>query len=287
MSRHSGLVVRNIGGCARSSPYRGGPPRGGHAHASLRPPEAHAAWGHAGSGVCAAAHAGLQPGRGRGGLHRSHPCELSLGQDGIPYVISGEGHHTRRPSTIWPGSRCVGRTCTSNSDLSIRRRSPDRSGISALRSANTAGRAIYIRLLSSAESQAEDSQWSGKVKRCASFAAVHRLEIIPGDAADNAFQAGPLARSGAQSPYGSCGRCRWACGRCTRECRRKAGREESDVARQVPGSGSGTRRERGRCGAEGQHYRAPAMGRGRELVKKEKAKAPEFLGLLCERERMA
>jgi hypothetical protein len=32
------------------------------------------------------------------------------------------------------------------------------------------------------------------------------------------------------------------------------------MVRQVPRSGSGTRRERGRYGAEGQHQRVPAMG---------------------------
>jgi hypothetical protein len=34
------------------------------------------------------------------------------------------------------------------------------------------------------------------------------------------------------------------------------------MVRRVPRSGSETRRERGGCGAEGQHQRVPAMGRG-------------------------
>ena len=40
------------------------------------------------------------------------------------------------------------------------------------------------------------------------------------------------------------------------------------MVRRVPRSGSETRRERGGCGAEGQHQRVPAMGRGTCLAKR-------------------
>jgi hypothetical protein len=40
------------------------------------------------------------------------------------------------------------------------------------------------------------------------------------------------------------------------------------MVRQVPLSGSGKRREQGGCGAEGQHHRVPAMGRGTGLGKR-------------------
>jgi hypothetical protein len=40
------------------------------------------------------------------------------------------------------------------------------------------------------------------------------------------------------------------------------------MVRRVPRSGSGKRREWERCGAEGQHQRVPAMGRGTCLAKR-------------------